>query len=351
MNDTAAQEVKSMTQIGKPRLGFLGVGWIGLNRLQAVAENGAGKIFAVTEPNAEMRAKAFEIAPDAQIINSFNELLDAEIDGLVIATPSALHAEQAIAALERGISVFCQKPLARNAEETRRVVETAKKNDLLLAADFSYRFIDGMQKIRDFVQTGELGKIFAADLVFHNAYGPDKPWFFDRKLSGGGCLIDLGVHLIDLALWVLNFPNITKVSSRLFAKGEPLENFDAAVEDYVAARIDFENGTTANLACSWNLHAGREAEISATFYGTNGGATLRNLNGSFFDFTTEKFSGTTQSPLNEESEINQDWNWGGGAVLDWARRLARGEKFDSESEKLIDVAAALDKIYAESCRK
>lgn len=351
MNETAAQTVKTENQTSKPRLGFLGVGWIGQNRLEAIAKTDAAEIFAVTEPNVEMLAKASEIAPDANVIDSFDELLDAPIDGLVIATPSAMHAEQAIAALNRGISVFCQKPLARNTDETKRVVEAARENDCLLAVDFSYRFIDGMQKIRELIQTGELGKIFAADLVFHNAYGPDKDWFFKRELSGGGCLIDLGVHLIDLVMWTLDFPEITNVSSRLFAKGERLKTLNDKVEDYAAAQIDFVSGAIANLACSWNLNAGCEAVISATFYGTNGGATLRNLNGSFFDFTAERFSGTARESLSEMPENNKNWNWGGQAAIDWARRLAKGEKFNVESENLIDVAAALDKIYSESCRK
>lgn len=348
MNETAAQSIKINTRTGKPRLGFLGVGWIGRNRLEAIAKTNAAEIFAITEPNQEMRVEAKKVAPDVRLVDSFNELLDAEIDGLAIATPSAMHAEQAVAALERGISVFCQKPLARNAEETRRVVEAARENDCLLAVDFSYRYIDGMEKIRQLIQTGELGRIFALDLIFHNAYGPDKSWFFDRKLSGGGCLIDLGVHLIDLALWSLDFPEITSVSSNLFAKGERLKNLEETVEDYAAAQINFENGTTANLACSWNLNAGCNAEISATFYGTGGGATLRNLDGSFFDFTAEKFSGTKRESLIESPENNRNWNWGGQAAVRWAQKLARGEKFDAECEKLIDVAAVLDAIYAES---
>src|SRR5207237_4413923 len=119
---------------------------------------------------------------------SFDDLLDGDADAIVIATPSAMHAEQAIAALERGKAVFCQKPLGRNADETRRVVDAARANDRLLGVDLSYRFTDALLKVRDVVQSGELGEIFAADLVFHNAYGPDKRWFYDPKLSGGGCV-------------------------------------------------------------------------------------------------------------------------------------------------------------------
>src|SRR3546814_3862625 len=81
-----------------------------------------------------------------------------------------------------------------------------------------------MRALRDHVRAGQLGQVHAVDLIFHNAYGPDKPWFHDPLLSGGGCMMDLGVHLIDLALWVLDFPEVERIDAALFAKGHPLED-------------------------------------------------------------------------------------------------------------------------------
>ena len=135
-----------------------------------------------------------------------------------------------------------------------------------------------------------VGEIFAVDLVFHNAYGPDKPWFYDPAQSGGGCLIDLGIHLLDAALWILETP-IRRVEGRLFNNGKPLGNRRDVCEDYASARIELDRGAILNLACSWNLHAGRDAVIETVFYGTKGGAAMRNVNGSFFDFTAERFTG------------------------------------------------------------
>src|SRR5256714_11282490 len=266
----------------RPRLGFLGVGWIGRHRMRAIQEAAACDIVAVVEPNENMAREAVALAPGCIQLAEYEELLRSGIDGIVIATPSALHANQAIAALERGISVFCQKPLGRNFEETQRVIAAARAADRLLCVDMSYRFVEGIRKTKELVQSGRLGKIFAADLVFHNAYGPDKPWFYDRRLSGGGCVIDLGIHLVDLALWSLNFPRVNAVTSRLLAKGKPVSRLD--VEDYATARLDLENGATVQLACSWKLAAGCEALISAHFYGTPGGAAFRNLDGSFYHF-------------------------------------------------------------------
>ena len=233
-----------------------------------------------------------------------------DLDGLVIATPSALHAEQSIAALNRGVAVFCQKPLGRYAGETRAVVDAARRADRLLSVDFSYRYAKALEAVRDLVQSGDLGRIHAVDVTFHNAYGPDKPWFYDRALSGGGCVTDLGVHLIDFALWMLDFPETTFVSSRLLAGGAPVTAGSNAVEDYAVALLEFNGPTVVRLACSWRLQAGREAAISVEAYGDKGGAAARNVGGSFYDFAAERFDGTrTQTLLSPPDD------WGGRAAV------------------------------------
>jgi predicted dehydrogenase len=184
-------------------MGFLGVGWIGLNRLEAVARSGVAEIAALADPSREMTARAGTIAPRAAVKGSPEDLLALGLDGLVIATPNALHAEQALRALERGVAVFCQKPLARNASGTRSVIQAARGANRLLSVDLSYRFLSGARRIRELLGAGALGEIYAVEMLFHNAYGPDKAWFYNRKLSGGGCVVDLGIHLVDLALWAL----------------------------------------------------------------------------------------------------------------------------------------------------
>lgn len=323
-----------------PRLAFLGLGWIGQHRMQALLEANACEVVAVADPSPEVRQRVREIAPAAQCVGSLEELLAFEPDGAVIATPSALHAQQALALLERGIAVFCQKPLARTAAETQAIVDAARKANRLVGCDFSYRHTEAMRRIRNCIVEGELGQVYAIDLVFHNAYGPDKAWFRDPKLSGGGCAIDLGIHLVDLALWVLNFPEVTSVSSRLYAKGRPLAPDADEVEDYAVAQFDMANGTTVRLACSWNLPAGRDAVIEAHFHGTAGGAAMRNRNGSFYDFTGERFEGTRTLVLSEPPDA-----WGGRAILDWATRLAAGERYSPAIEPAVQVAAVLDRIY------
>jgi predicted dehydrogenase len=206
--------------------------------------------------------------------------------------------------------------------------------------DLSYRFTDGMGRIAELVRAGELGRVYAVDLVFHNAYGPDKGWFYDPALSGGGCVMDLGVHLVDLALWTLGFPEVREVSSKLIAGGEPLAGRADRVEDYAVATLELDNGCAVRLACSWRLQAGVDAIISASFYGTEGGAALTNVGGSFYDFTADRYRGTSRETLTSPPD-----EWGGRAAAHWAVQLAEGARFDPEAERLVDIAAVLDRIY------
>ncbi len=323
----------------RPRIGFLGTGWIGRHRMEAMIATGAIEPVALCDPSPECIAEALTIAPGARVLDSFDALLGSDLDGVVIATPSALHADQAIAALDRGLAVFCQKPIGRDAMEVDAVVDAARHADRLLGGDFSYRHAAATEAIMRPLRGGEIGRPFAVDLVFHNAYGPDKPWFYHRAQSGGGCIMDLGVHLVDLALWSLDFPEVEQVSARLYAGGKPMASLDA-VEDYAVAELLLATGVSVRLACSWRLHAGQDAVIGASFYGTDGGVALRNVGGSFYDFEALRFSGTATELLASPPDA-----WGGRAAADWAIRLSENGRFDPEAERFVTVAAVVDRIY------
>ncbi|TFZ04337.1 Gfo/Idh/MocA family protein [Ramlibacter rhizophilus] len=328
------------TQGKLPRLGFLGLGWIGQHRMQALLEAGACEVAVVADPSESVRERVRALAPQAAVVSSLDEMLAHAIDGAVIATPSALHASQALQLLERGVAVFCQKPLARTAQETAAMVDAARRADRLLACDFSYRHTEAMRRVRQGVAEGEIGEVYAADMVFHNAWGPDKSWARDAALAGGGCAIDLGVHLVDLALWVLGFPEVRSVDSRLHAQGRRLAPGAGEVEDYAVAQMDLASGATVRLACSWNFSAGRDAVIEAHFHGRGGGLSMVNRAGSFYDFAAERYSGNQRSVLTEPPDA-----WGGRAIVQWARRLAAGAGFDPGIATAVQVASVIDRIY------
>src|SRR5690348_11189193 len=312
--------------------------------MRAVVQAGAAEVACIADAAPESVARAAQAVLTSvrppRTVASLEELLEEELDGLVIATPSGQHAQQAIAALTRGLAVFCQKPLATTAAEAARVVAAARALDRLIEVDFCYRTLAGVPELARLARSGELGEVFAADLTFHNAYGPDKSWFYDREQSGGGCVMDLGIHLVDLLLWALGFPEVVEVRSHLYAEGKRLASPASGLEDYATAELRLDSGTVARLACSWRLPAGRDAVIEAAFYGTRGAAILRNVNGSFYEFTVEHCEGTRRRLLAGPPD-----DWGGRAVCAWARRVAADGAFDAAAERLVPVSGVVDRIY------
>jgi predicted dehydrogenase len=321
-----------------PRLGFLGVGWIGRHRMEALDKDGLARVAAVADPQEEALDAAAAVAPEAARAASLEELLDHELDGIVIATPSALHAEQAVAALERGVAVFCQKPLARDAEETRRVLRAAREADRLLGVDLSYRQVEALRAAREVVRDGSIGRLHTIDLTFHNAYGPDKAWFTDPALAGGGCLIDLGTHLVDLALWLTGAEAVEVAAARtLSLRGH-------AVEDQATAELDL-GAAHARLACSWFQPAGRDCVFECTAWGTDGAVSVVNVDGSFYDFRAELWRSGSRETLVEPPDA-----WGGRAIGAWAKRLGSDASFDPAAAELELLARTIDAIYAEAAR-
>lgn len=321
-----------------PRLGFIGLGWIGRKRLDAIAAREDVGVAALFDADAQ-RLEAARAEYSAAIrCERFEEIFDQDLDGVVIATPNAAHAEQAIACLSRGLPVFCQKPLATRAADAERVVQAARAADRLLAVDYSYRHVRGMSELRERIRSGDLGSITAIDLEFHNAYAPNQAWCFDRSRSGGGCLLDLGVHLVDLALWLQDAPPMNVTGCRLFTRGQPVRHED--VEDLAFVELEQEGGAVVRLACAWNAQIGSDAQIGMQIHGTRGGALWRNIDGSFLDFDLWLCRGNRRDLIGRSLD-----DWGPGALSAWIARLQLDASFDSSAEQILAGARLIDEAY------
>jgi predicted dehydrogenase len=276
---------------------------------------------------------------------------DLRLDGVVIATPNALHGPQTLSALERGLAVFCQKPLALSGDEARRLVAAARAADRLLGVDYTYRTLSSATELHRLVAAGELGRVWSVDAVFHNAYGPDKAWCRDPALAGGGALLDLGVHLLDLAFWLLEARQVRAVSGAVFAAGRPLppRAEQVAIDDFATARIDCVTGTgepaTASLAVSWNAHAGQDCVFRVALLGTAGGAELRNVGGSFYDFELARFTGRSAAIVARDTGGGKSL---GRGIVTWAEGLAASPRFAPEIARSLLVSDAIDAIYERS---
>ena len=217
-----------------------------------------------------------------------------ELEAVSVALPNWLHAPVTLDALRAGKHVLVEKPMALNAEEAQQMKETAEQMGLKLMVHFNYRFTSPAQMMKRYVECGEMGAIYFAHTGWHRNRGIPKfgSWFGQKAKAGGGPLIDLGVHRLDLALWLMGNPKPVSVSGATYdyigarlAK-EQRKEFD--VEDLAVAFVRLENGATITLEVSWATNSERRENMFTHIYGSKGGMVHRNI-GDTYDFEARFF--------------------------------------------------------------
>ncbi len=196
-----------------------------------------------------------------------------DVDAVDICTPNYLHAPMAIAALRSGRHVLCEKPLARNAAEAKRMVETAKKSKRILMIALNNRFREDVRILKEFIERGELGDVQyvkAGWLRMAQEWG-ERAWVTEKGKAGGGVLLDLGIPLVDLAIWIAGLEHPTRVSCRTFGKKKA-----KGVEESACAMVHFTGGGCLTLEVSWNLREPKDISYIQVF-GSNGGGNLHPL--------------------------------------------------------------------------
>src|ERR1041385_1953624 len=272
-------------------LGIIGTGWPGQMHAQAVLSGKLGNIQACADLDAKRRNTFQQEYSPAETYRDYHELLqDRQIDAVIICLPNFLHFPAALAALEAGKHVLCEKPPTMNAAEMRVLREEANQRGLIYFFSRQYRFTPGMRAAKVAVDQGRLGNIYHAKTTFVRSRGIPAgigDWFTEKKRSGGGALIDIGVHALDSVWYLMGTPQPVAVSAKVFRNFEHLVRvpvFD--VEDAAYAFIRFENGAVVQLETSWagNLtddipprkYFGREL-INSIVYGTKGTIRLKPL--------------------------------------------------------------------------
>lgn len=233
-------------------LGIIGCGSIAKAHVNAAKENG----FAITcvSDISEQAITAFleQHLPEARGFTNAEELLDqGAVDAVIICTPPCSHTDVAIAALQRGIHVFCEKPLAANVKECRRIEAAANASNATLMMAFRHRFTAAQQAIKARLDTGELGRV----ILFQNVFGgPARQmkdrWFSRFAISGGGTLMDTSIHSIDLFRHYCG-----EIATFSGERDRAFEGTD--VEDSSVLSLRSESGALGIIAASWNYGVGR----------------------------------------------------------------------------------------------
>jgi predicted dehydrogenase len=260
-------------------VGFAGLGVAGKAMIDHLAKEPALRLAAVQDANLNLAAAvAAECASPWHGQRFEDMLVEPSVEVVVISTPNAFHVPQAQAALSAGKQVLVQKPLATSAAGASATMELAGANRRLLFVDYSYRFLETVEQFR--AALPEIGAVQSVSAAFHNVHGPrpGRDWFLNPALSGGGALIDLGVHMIDLVLWALA-PREARLEHAELRRRPGLQ-----VEHMARLRLQFD-GVPMNLAVSWDAPQPR-TDISVDIEGSRGRLRWNNVGGSFAHFQT-----------------------------------------------------------------
>ncbi|SEN65792.1 Gfo/Idh/MocA family protein [Lihuaxuella thermophila] len=270
------------------KIGVIGTGSISDLHLGAYQKNEHATILAVCDLNEQRAKEKAEKYGASRVYTDYRALLaDPEIDAVSICTWNHSHAEISIAALNAGKHVLVEKPLSVTVEEAIRVEEAVEKTGRLLQVGFVRRYAANTRILKQFIDAGDLGEIYYAKASCLRRLGNPGGWFADKVRSGGGPVLDLGVHMIDICWYLMGCPKVKSVTGNTYHKLGNRANvqnlsfyraadYDASkntVEDLANALIRFDNGASLMVDVSFTLHA-KQDEISVKLYGEKGGAEI-----------------------------------------------------------------------------
>lgn len=280
----------------------------------------------------------------------YRKMLEVEeLDAVSIAAPNKFHAPMTISALKADLHVLCEKPMAMNAKEAERMLREVKKNNKKFMVHFNFRFSAQGKFIKEYVDSGKLGDIYYVKTGWLRQMGaPMRASFTDRKISGGGPVIDLGVHRLDFALWLMGYPKAVSVSGVTYDKiAGPLARKKGVhfnVEDIGIAMIRLKNGATIFMESSWAAKNEWKEEMYTQLFGTEGGLEQKNVADSYnFEvklFEEKKGKIIVRKPAIRYSEGNPQAHF-----IDCIRRDT--EPISTGGQGL-EVMRILDAIYKSS---
>jgi len=271
-----------------PAVGIVGLGGMGTNHARWLTDASA-RVVGGADVSAEAR-DAFAESFGVPVYEGHEALYDeTALDAVVITTPNRFHEPAAVAALERDVAVLCEKPLAHTLEAAERIAAAAEASDAFCTVGFHNRYTPAAELFKTHQAAGTFGDITHVEANYVRRRGIPAPgsWFTDESLAGGGALIDIGVHVVDYALHLLDFPEPVEVSAAVRSEfgsrpdyADPdgwAGNWDADgdtfdVDDSASAFVTFEDGSTLSLEVAWATN--RRPDQSVVVRGTDAGAEL-----------------------------------------------------------------------------
>jgi len=266
------------------RVGIVGLS-MGRYHIERYLNHPSAKIQAVCDKDESVARRVGGEFKVPQVFTDFEEFLaKAEIDAVSLAIPNYLHKSMALACLDRGLHIMCEKPMAMDTVEALEMRDRVRKsNGLKFMIHYNQRFRPEHQYFKHLIASGELGNVYYGCTGWRRMRGMPRfgGWFSQKKMSGGGPLIDLGVHMLDLTRWLIGNPKVVTVSASTYSHiAQGLAEAQKAaydVEDLASALIRFDNGSSLMLEVSWALNFEEEEKIYLELSGTKGGLSNVSL--------------------------------------------------------------------------
>jgi predicted dehydrogenase len=272
------------------RVGVVGIGWAGQQHLKAYASLEGVRIVSLAGMEQDLRDSLQAEYSIPHAFSGWEEMLEhGGLDAVSVAVPTFLHAPIAIAALDRGLHVLSEKPIARNAVEGQAMVDAARKAGRVLDIAFNHRRRGDIQALKEVIDHGGVGRPYYAKASWLRRSGIPTlgSWFTNPELAGGGPLADIGVHALDYALHLLGEPKVVAVSAATHSELGPqgrgggsaysalASSHAFEVEDFASAFLRLEGGGTLLIEAGWATYRETDDLLDFTVYGTDGGAELK----------------------------------------------------------------------------
>ncbi len=257
----------------KVNLGVIGLGSIAqLIHLPNVSKLNDATLTAVSE----LKKNRLNLISDKFSVQNrytdYKQMLEnKDIHAVIIATPTHTHKDIAIDCLVAGKDILVEKPLARTYAEAKEIVDTAKKYKRKLMVGMNLRYRPDTMLLRSIINSSEIGEPFYAKCGWIRNRSSEEKWFTKKEEAGGGVIIDLGIHLLDLALWLMNYPQVSSVSCKNYY------HFTKNVEDTSISFIKFKDGSLINIEVSWSFVSEKD-NFYLNIFGTKGSTSINPLN-------------------------------------------------------------------------
>lgn len=274
----------------KIKVGIIGVGGIAQSHISAYKANPNVEVYAFCDINEQRLKQQGEAHGVTKLFTDVNAMVKLpELDAVSVCTWNNGHAPCTIAALKAGKNVLCEKPMAMNAAEAKAMIAAAEESGKLLMIGFVRRYGNDMDVLQDFIKAGYFGDFYYSKVSYLRRNGCPGGWFANKELSGGGPLIDLGVHVIDFVRYAFGNPKPVSVYGATFdkLKDRPglktkvgYASVDAGkercydVEDLATALIRFDDGKVINVEASFSLDMENNDKGEIELFGTKGGAKI-----------------------------------------------------------------------------